>query len=245
MNAFYGKTIQNAVNKNYRFIYGKEEAEQTFLFNAATMISSTKISDELHMLEEHKPINRHFNLPHIGIEILSMSKRIMNRVMCLAEDLDIPIYYQDTDSMHIADGKFDLLREEFKKLYKRELMGEDMGQFNCDFDFESKDRDPVAIESYFLGKKCYMDVISCMNDGVESFEYHCRMRGVPSTCIKNFQIIPSELNNKRYTNIVDIYKDLYEGKTIEFELVSKSLFKYNKGFSFCKYDDPFTRKVKF
>jgi len=30
-----------------------------------------------------------------------MSKRIMNEVMCLAEDLGIEIYYTDTDSMHI------------------------------------------------------------------------------------------------------------------------------------------------
>lgn len=240
MNSFYGKTIQNPVTKNYKFIYGKEKAEKSFLFNTATMISSTKISEELFMLEEHKSINQHFNLPHVGIEILSMSKRIMNEVMCLAEDLDIEIYYQDTDSMHIVDGKFDLLSTEYEKIYNRELMGEDMGQFNCDFDYESKDRDPVAIESYFLGKKCYMDVISCMNNNVETFEYHCRMRGVPSTCIKKFQIV-----GKTYDNVLNIYKDLYNHETIEFELVDKRVFKYNKNFSFCKYENPFTRKINF
>ena len=64
---------------------------KTFLFNTATMICATKITEELFMLEEHNPINEHFSLPHIGIEILSMSKRIMNRVMCLAEDLNIKI----------------------------------------------------------------------------------------------------------------------------------------------------------
>lgn len=30
-----------------------------------------------------------------------MSKRVMNEVMCLAEDNGIDIKYQDTDSMHI------------------------------------------------------------------------------------------------------------------------------------------------
>jgi hypothetical protein len=30
-----------------------------------------------------------------------MSKRIMNEVICLAEDNEIEIFYQDTDSMHI------------------------------------------------------------------------------------------------------------------------------------------------
>ena len=38
---------------------------------------------------------------HCGIITLDMSKRIMNEVMCLAEDIKIPIYYQDTDSMQM------------------------------------------------------------------------------------------------------------------------------------------------
>lgn len=33
--------------------------------------------------------------------ILDQSKRLMNEVCCLAEDLGIDIYYTDTDSMHI------------------------------------------------------------------------------------------------------------------------------------------------
>ena len=40
-----------------------------------------------------KPINEHFNYSPCGVEILSMSKRIMNEVMCLADENNIPIYY--------------------------------------------------------------------------------------------------------------------------------------------------------
>ena len=39
---------------------------------------------------------------YIGVMILSISKRIMNEVICTAEDNNIEIYYQDTDSMHIG-----------------------------------------------------------------------------------------------------------------------------------------------
>ena len=49
---------------------------------------------------------------YIGVMILSISKRIMNEVICTAEDYGrspeavgrngIEIYYQDTDSMHIG-----------------------------------------------------------------------------------------------------------------------------------------------
>jgi len=244
MNSFYGKTIQNPIYKNYKFLYGKEKAMNTFKFNTATMICATKITEELFMLEEHKSIHQHFSLPHIGIEILSMSKRIMNRVMCLAEDLDIKIYYQDTDSMHIEDDKIDLLAKEFKNLYNKELVGEELGQFHCDFDFKSEDKLPVAIESYFLGKKCYIDKISCINEGVETFNYHCRMKGIPSKCIKNFQC-ENLTENIVYNNVLDIYKDLYNKHEIEFELVDKKCFKYNKNFSYSKYDNDFKRKVSF
>lgn len=34
--------------------------------------------------------------------VLSMSKRIMNEVMCTAEDIGCKIYYQDTDSMQMS-----------------------------------------------------------------------------------------------------------------------------------------------
>ena len=63
----------------------------------------------------------------------------MNEVMCLAEDLGINIYYQDTDSMHIEHDKINLLADAYRKKYHRELIGEDtIGCFHNDFD-ELKD----------------------------------------------------------------------------------------------------------
>lgn len=245
LNAFYGKTIQNPIYKNYKFIYGKEKSMNHFLFNTATMISSTKISEELYMLEEHKAIHNHFSLPQVGIEILSVSKRIMNEVICLAEDLDIKMYYQDTDSIQMEDGKIDELSIEYKKLYNKDLMGKELGQFSSDFDNTSTDRPAVSKESIYLGKKCYINKISCLNNGVETFEYHCRMKGIPSSCIKNFQCKNlSSSSNKSYDNVLDIYKDLYNKEIIEFELIDKLAFKYNKNFTFSHYDE-FKRKIAF
>ena len=243
MNSFYGKTIQNPIKENYKFLYGKEKSIKSFLFNPATMISATKISEEMYMLKEHKSICQHFSLPHIGIEILSMSKRIMNEVMTLAEDLNCKIYYQDTDSMHIQEDKIELLSSAFETKYKRTLIGKKMGQFHCDFDFKSNDRLPVSVESYFLGKKCYIDKISCLNNRIETFEYHIRMKGIPSSCIKNFQC-ENLTDNQIYNNVMNIYSDLYKGDEIEFELIEKKFFKYNKNFTYSKYEE-FKRKIKF
>ena len=55
------------------------------------------------MVKTHKTIDDHFVPIQAGIEVLSWSKRIMNEVMCLAEDLGIDIYYEDTDSMHLPE----------------------------------------------------------------------------------------------------------------------------------------------
>ena len=60
-----------------------------------------------------------------------MSKRIMNEVMCLAEDNEIKVYYQDTDSMHLKERDIDTLAAKFKETYGRELIGKEMGQFQA------------------------------------------------------------------------------------------------------------------
>ena len=55
----------------------------------------------IHEIKRLRPTDTHFNNSLLGIQILSMSKRIMNEVMCLAYDIGCHIFYQDTDSMHI------------------------------------------------------------------------------------------------------------------------------------------------
>ena len=43
----------------------------------------------------------HLNYVHCGVDILSMSKRIMNKVFSCPDDCSIKMYYQDTDSIHL------------------------------------------------------------------------------------------------------------------------------------------------
>jgi hypothetical protein len=85
------------------------------------------------MLKVKKPIDKHFNLSIVGILILAMSKRIMNNIMCLAEDLGGKIYYQNTDSIHIPVDDLSILESEFRNVYRRELIGKDLGTFHSDF----------------------------------------------------------------------------------------------------------------
>ena len=85
-----------------------------------------------------------------------MSKRIMNEVICCAEDLKIPVFYQDTDSIHIHQSRLNELADEFMKRYNRPLIGKALGQMHSDFQsFGSTDEMPIAIRSIFVMKKTY------------------------------------------------------------------------------------------
>jgi hypothetical protein len=189
MNSAYGKTIQKPVTNDKKFVVGDSNEQHKFIWhNYNHIVEYTKINDNLFCYKIKKSILEHFSRVHIGVNVLSMSKRIMNRVMCLAEDNDIKIYYQDTDSMHMEHNKIDLLKTKFKEMYNKDLVGKYLGQFSSDFSVDAK-RDETyeirAIESIFVGKKCYIDKLQYKSpEGRLQVTYHCRMKGIPSKCIK-------------------------------------------------------------
>ena len=84
--------------------------------NSAKVKEINDITKNLCQVKESKQINDYATNVLLGVQILSMSKRIMNEVMTLSEDLDIKIFYQDTDSMHIEKDKLKLLENEYLKV---------------------------------------------------------------------------------------------------------------------------------
>ena len=66
----------------------------------------------------------HFNYVHCGVEILSMSKRIMNKVFCCADDVGVKIYYQYTDIIHLNYDDVPKLVERYQQTCNQELVGE-------------------------------------------------------------------------------------------------------------------------
>jgi len=114
-----------------------------------------------------KPINYHFNFCPFGVNILLVLKRIINEVFCLAEDLGMTIFYQDTDSGHFYTDEIDKLADDFFKQYDRELNGKNLGQFHCDFSTIIKDRSlPQAMKSIFFCKKSYIDLFVDNNKNI-------------------------------------------------------------------------------
>jgi len=242
MNASYGKMIQKPIKHNIRFSNTKKQHQKFLSYNHNFINEFTRVAKDKYVYKVQKSILKHFNSAHCGTEILSMSKRIMNEVMCLAEDIGCQIYYQDTDSMHISDEDIKRLANAFTEKYGRELVGNNMGQFHSDFSVKDK-RNPekaiddlVAVKCIFLGKKAYIDNLTCRNTDLIQYmktNYHFRMKGITQEAIQ------------ASGDPFEIYEKLYDGEKIMFDLAkTKVLFKRNKDFSY-ETNEEFKRSVNF
>ena len=229
LNSCYGKMIQRPYNTK-KVVKNQEDAGDFLIKNADWIDKQYDISDsDLTVFEQPKSIRYDYSFSLIGEMVLSHSKHIMNEVMCLAEDLNIPIFYQDTDSMHLPKELLPQLREKFNEKYNRELIGSALGQFHSDFN----DSDTAyAVESYFIGKKMYLDILTDpakQNDG-ESL--HIRLKGISTDAIKE------------KGDVKELYKRLFEtNDEIAFNLVDYAKFEIEKEFSIHTRDE-FIRKIK-
>ena len=66
-----------------------------------------------------------------------MSKIIMNKVFSCADDCDIKIYYQDTDSIHLNYDDVGKIENRYKEKHGSELVGEELGNFHIDFSMDN------------------------------------------------------------------------------------------------------------
>ena len=216
------KPLYNFMVKNSAKI---EEINQ--VFNKDSNLYQVKIS---------KPIDDYYTNTLLGVQILSMSKRIMNEVMCTAEDLNIKIFYQDTDSLHIEKSRIEELEKEYFKRYNRVLRGKGMGQFHNDFD-ELPDEYAYSYKSIFNGKKNYIDMLK---DTKNNIAVHYRAKGITLKAVK-------KLAQEKYNgNIFELYEDLFKGNTLTFDLKEvRACFKINNKNRQVSTLANFKRNIKF
>tara|TARA_Y100000114_G_scaffold56845_2_gene52030 strand:+ start:2636 stop:6244 length:3609 start_codon:yes stop_codon:yes gene_type:complete len=244
MNSAYGKTILKPIATDEKVIYGESEMKKYLDRHYNSIIEYYRIFDyrtknnnkikPKYIFKIQKDIMEHFNNAPVGIECLSMSKRIMFEPMCLAEDMGINIYITDTDSMHIEYDKVPDLVKEFKKKYGRDLEGKKLGQLHIDFDLDGCSGEISSKKSIYLGKKCYIDIIEGENDKGEMVEgHHIRMKGVPNSTLyytANQYTKNGEDNDKLW----NMYERLFNGERIGFDLLeggNRVNFKFNGDFT--------------
>ena len=220
MNSAYGKTGLRPIDCDVSYQPEKDAFIDT---NYNHIKSYTQMPNGQWRFEIYKEIHSHYNRQQCAMEILSVSKKIMNEVMVLAEDLSVDIHYQDTDSMHVPSKDTPRLIEAFRKKFGRNLIGEQLGQFDTDFEFKDAwhlsdgryqkvgkggQKNVRAVRSVFLGKKSYLDVLQ---DDAGNIAYHIRMKSIPSKCLLDHVA-------KCYDDPLHFYLHLYNGNPATIDL---------------------------
>lgn len=247
MNSIYGKSVLKASDRKkididmYKKRYNKntgmyETVNNWHEFFRANLyrIHSFEVTEGDHVTAEIycRDMSHSFNI--FGSNVLAMARRMIGRVMALAEDIEEEhpelspgLFYTDTDSMHIRQDLLQLLVPAFEKKYGWNIMGKDLCQFHIDFDppknFKEGEFVKGANESYFIAKKIYADRLVGSEGSVG---YHLRMKGVPTSCVK-------------YEDYEKIFKD----NIVEFDLLAngKTSFFYEGGRVGCRLK--MTRKI--
>ena len=246
MNSCYGKTIEKPVMKDWKYvkdetIYNKKLKKDInklddFLNNHYNTIDEhIQLEDSnIHAFHCFAPIDNHFNFSLLGIQVLSMSKRITNEVSCLAYDLKCQIYYTDTDSFHLRYDDIPKIEEAYKKKYNRELRGNQMGQFHTDFPkINGHKEDSWSIHSIFIGKKLYVDELT---DSTGEIDYMVRGKGLKQKSIKS--------QADKYGGFIPLYEALYNGSSVMFDLADgEPSFTLNKNMTITT-NEHFYRQAK-
>ncbi len=213
MNSCYGKCALKEIAEDVRYVSNNDL--EKFVVRHYNWVKEVvpNANGRGYRVKLIKAINTHFNRVHIAIQILSMSKRIMNEVMCLADDVGVKIFYQDTDSTHLLREQLPTLTNAFTKKYGREILGNDMGQFNCDFEIDGCEN-VYADKSIFLAKKCYIDCLvgTDSETGETKRDFHIRLKGVPNSCILG------ECKKRKCTPL-QLYETLKAGEAVKFNLL--------------------------
>lgn len=229
LNSMYGKTILK--KSDTTSIIKNNDAVDNYIFNNFNTIKEVIRINERQSEIVCYDADKSFNRSHVGVAILSMSKRIMNEVFDIANDNNINIYYTDTDSIHMDYDKTPLLEQKYFDKYNKILNGKYLGQFHNDFSLDGAVGDIYATQSLFLGKKCYIDKIQGKDaDGNDISGFHFRMKGITEAGLN--YCIKTKFDNDAFK----MYQHLSEGNKLNILLnpYDKDTNKTKVMFEFCK-----------
>ena len=234
MNSLYGKTIQKTSNTT--IIY-----KDDFKYIRRNWDNITYYTDKgrgQYRIKMNTPDDS-FNLGHIGTTILSMSKRIMNELQDLTNEMKILTFYGDTDSSFIQNSEILRLDTEYKKRYGRPLLGDDLQQMQYDFSlYDVKKQNIKATKAIFLGKKSYC----CFIEGDGKSKFHYKLKGV------SVHSIQAKANAEFNGDIYEMYKSMSSGQATTFILNPSDLqpsFVFRNHEVFTMPAGSFTRSLSF
>lgn len=220
MNSCYGKSILKPVLYEKRIVDDDTLTRLLSSKRSAVMAFAPIDKSSNYLYKENAKLKSVKGFPTFGVQVLSMSKRIMSEVMVTAQDISVPIFYTDTDSVHIMEDDIPKLAAAFNEKYGRELIGKALGQFHSDFSVAGQDGDWYSEQFIGIGKKCYLDILRDRNDPSKK-EYHVRIKGIPTDAFfqicEDFGCTPEQLAHR-----------LYRGERITFNLLTNGRVSFGR-----------------
>ena len=261
LNSGYGSLMQKPIGTEIEIVDDTSLNERLKSLNEdwKSVEQLTDTNNEFinkYIIKKVKDKSKHFNHAYIAASVLAKSKHIMHKVMFLAEDNDIDIYYTDTDSIHMDGSKYDYLRELYFDKFNRELNGSDLQQFHNDFEVNNGVYDNVdsnllkeidtnsdlyADNAIYLGKKMYCERIRSFRFPDE-IGINFKLKGIPEEVIINHANNNYSGDNE-VERIFNLYLDIYNGNEVTFDLLSTRV-RFKIGHSIITNVKSFTRKIK-
>ena len=81
------------------------------------------ISNDSFIVSLLNPVNLHYTMPQFSTNVLSHARCALNEIFYRAADLNIPIYYSNTDSLVLPSEKVAMLGT---------IIGSELGQFKIE-----------------------------------------------------------------------------------------------------------------
>ncbi len=170
--------------------------------------------------------------------------------------------------MHIERSGVKKLEDLYRKTYNKELNGKNMEQFHGDFSMKGSAGPIVSVQSMFLGKKSYIDILKSVDKkGKTIYSHHIRLKGITEAGInhaildckgpinlfsklaqtndkKKYKMVmnPEPIKDKKIVSCILPDGDKYD-LTIEPEETDKVLFEFNN--AGVKTRGKFIRELKF
>lgn len=232
LNGGYGKLLQKSVPMSMRVLPDKLRMTQYVRRNfdhVRTICPFIGDRSSWFLVEVTRPFAASFSRPHLGAEVLSMARRLMNRLTCLlvppsylvSESNEAPPrpvdglfpkgmgYYTDTDSFHISVADFLSVQRRFEEKYGTPMMGPALGQFHNDFgDDDAFVPGKVGI---YLGKKMW-----CVtNFEGEPHKTVCALKGIPRAAMA---WVAERATGNRRNLATGVFEPLLRGEAVRFPL---------------------------
>ena len=213
MNSIYGKTGMRLGETQTSFVSNEKKDEYIYNhFGTISEIHTTPFNTKV----IKRTCDKDGTLNYVASAILSMSKHIMNEVFSVMDDNKQPVFYTDTDSIHMLQKDVDTLGEAYKEKFGRDLIGKNLGQFHTDFEMEGC-KEVHSIKHIPIATKTYLDILQGINEetGEIVFDSHIRIKGITKAGI-DYEL--ARRGASKIESAISLFGDLKDNKQVTFYL---------------------------